>query len=50
MTDEDGPQWLNTTVYEEVTRDSMVLDPDGNPYQLSKRRPVGFDLTKRKEK
>lgn len=44
----DGSQWLNSTIHEEVTRDSMVLDADGVPYQMSKMNKIGFDLTKRK--
>ncbi|MBL4795805.1 MAG: hypothetical protein JKY50_00165 [Oleispira sp.] len=50
MAEEDETQWLTPTVYEELTRDSLVLDADGEPYQMSRRRPIGFDLTKKEIK
>ena len=47
-----SPQYLNTTVEEDIiVRASAVLQADGNPYMLQRRKqPLGFNLQQIKER
>lgn len=44
---EEG-QCPTPTVFEENPRESLILQPNGQPYQVESRRKIGFDLTPKK--
>ena len=41
---------VNPTVYVENGQESWVLDSNGNPYVVTKRYKIGFDLTPKAQK